>query len=80
MSGPEQPQPALSVTDFAEPGSGALSPVPRSRMRAGFLIFRRPSDQDVLHRLPSVIVRDVIGVKFAIDGRHELEAARKLKR
>jgi hypothetical protein len=57
-----------------------LSPVPRSRMRAGFLIFRRPSDQDVLPRLPSVIVRDVIGVKFAIDGRHELEAARKLKR
>ena len=80
MRGPERPQPALPVTDLPsralvlEPGAAV------AHMRAGFLIFRRPSDQDVLHRLPSVIVRDVIGVKFAIDERHELEAARKLKR
>ena len=45
-----------------------MSPVPRSGMRAGFLTFETPSDQDVLYRLPSVMVRDVIGVKFAIDG------------
>ena len=80
MRGPEQPQLALPVTDMPswapvlEPGTAV------AYMRAGFLIFRRPPDRDVLHMLPSVIVRDVIGVKFAIDGRHELEAARKLKR
>jgi hypothetical protein len=48
-------------------------------MRPGLLIFRRPSDGDVLARLPDVIVRDTSGVKLAIDGQHELEAARKIK-
>jgi hypothetical protein len=80
MSGPERPQPALSVTDLPSRTLVLEPSAAVAYMRAGFLIFRRPSDQDVLHRLPGVIVRDTIGVKFAIDGRHELEPARKLKR
>jgi hypothetical protein len=67
-------EPYIKVIDPASPRAAV------AYMRAGFLIFRRPSDQDVLRKLPGVIVRDVSGVKFAIDGQHELEAARKVKR
>lgn len=49
-------------------------------MRARYLIFMRPSDRDILAKLPGVIERDVSGGKFAIDGQHELQAARKVKR
>lgn len=63
----------IKVTDPASPTSAV------AYMRPGFLIFRRPSDRDTLAKLPGVIERDVSGVKFAIDGQHELEAARKVK-
>jgi hypothetical protein len=67
-------EPYIKVMDPASPGAAV------AYMSAGFLIFRRPSDQDALRKLPGVIVREASGVKFAIDGRHELEAARKVKR
>jgi hypothetical protein len=56
-------------------------PVPSvAYMRAGFLIFSRPSDRDVLARLPGAIVRAKGDVKFAINGQRELEAARLVRR
>jgi hypothetical protein len=67
-------EPYIKFIDPASPGAAV------AYMRAGFLIFSRPSDQDVLRRLPGAIPRDKGDVKFAIDGRHELEAARKVKR
>jgi hypothetical protein len=64
----------LRVIDPASPTSAVAYLVP------GFLIFRRQSDREVLARLPGRIPRDVGGVKFAIDGHGELEAARTVKR
>jgi TIR domain len=64
----------IKFMDPASPGAAV------AYMRAGFLIFSRPSDQNVLRRLPGAIPRDKGDVKFAIDGRRELEAARKVKR
>jgi hypothetical protein len=56
------------------------SPMPAvAYMRPGFLIFSRTSDQDVLRRLPGAIPRDKGDVKFAIDGQHELDAARNVR-
>jgi len=56
------------------------SPVPTTAyMRAGFLIFDRKY-QNVLAGLPEGVERQSGEVKFPIDGLHELEAARKVKR
>ncbi len=58
-----------------------VSPMPAvAYMRPGFLIFSRTSDQDVLRRLPGALVRAKGDVKFAIDGQHELDAARNVRR
>jgi hypothetical protein len=49
-------------------------------MRPAYLIFDRVSDREVLAALPGAVVRDKGDVKFAIDGQHELKAARTVKR
>jgi len=48
-------------------------------MRPGFLIFTRASDQEALAELSCAIDRPGNGVKFPIDGKRELEAARLVK-
>jgi hypothetical protein len=66
----------IRVTDPASPASAV------AYMRPGYLIFSRPSHRGVLAALPGAIIRDArggSGIKFAIDGQHELEAARKVK-
>jgi hypothetical protein len=64
----------IRFIDPAAPTSGTAI------MRPAFLIFTRTSDWEVLARLPGAILRDKGDVKFPIDGQHELEAARKVKR
>ncbi len=49
-------------------------------MCAAYLVFPRVSDREVLAVLDGAKVRDKGDVKFDIDGQHELEAARKVKR
>ena len=49
-------------------------------MRAAYLVFDRMSDREVLAALPGAVVRAKGDVKFVIDGQHELEAARTVKR
>jgi hypothetical protein len=49
-------------------------------VRPGFLIFTRASDQKALAGLPGAHVRGGNGVKFAIEGKRELDAARLVKR
>jgi TIR domain len=63
----------IKFMDPASPGAAV------AYMRPGFLIFSRPSDQGILRRLPGAIVRDKGDVKFAINGQHELEAARNVR-
>lgn len=63
----------LGIMDPALPANGA------GYLRPGFLVLTRTSDRHALAKLPGAIVTGVY-VKFPIDGRHELEAARHVKR
>jgi hypothetical protein len=64
----------VRIIDPASPSQGV------GYVRPGFLIFTRVSDQERLARLPGALVRGGNGVKFAIDGKRELDAAGLVKR
>lgn len=63
----------VRVMDPAAPSHGV------GYIRPGFLIFTGMSDRNVLTALPGALATGT-NVRFPIDGRHELDAARQIKR
>ena len=71
-TGPREKYVRIIDPAATSPGAGLVRP--------GFLIFTRVSDQEKLAKLPGAYVRSGNGVKFAIEGNRELQAARLIKR